>query len=97
MSTIADKPSVATVDFLVDEQGNRIDMRKETPIRVAVTEEEAVGATGPSAWWLYGLVALAIVVAILLTLQWINGNPQTDVIPGTPITAPETNVPVPVS
>jgi hypothetical protein len=63
-------------------------------------ETEAAQSTGlvtPASWWRIGLVALLAVVALLLIGQLLSGNRQTDVIPGTPITAPQTNVPVPVS
>jgi hypothetical protein len=63
-------------------------------------ETEAAQSTGlvtPASWWRIGLVALLVVVALLLIGQLLSGNRQTDVVPGTPITAPQTNVPVPVS
>lgn len=63
-------------------------------------ETEAAQSTGlvtPTSWWRVGLIALLIVVALLLVGQWLSGNRQTEVIPGTPITAPQNNVPVPAS
>lgn len=68
-----------------------------TRMRHTATEEAPVAATGPASWWRYGLVALALVVAILLGMQLLSGNKGTDVIPGTPVAAPQNNVPVPVS
>ena len=41
------------------------------------------------AWIVGGLIALFIVAAMLLVLQWLNGNRQTEMIPGTPVTAPQ--------
>lgn len=63
--------------------------------RRAGNDNAAVPPAGPGSWWRYGLLALAIVVAILLLMQIMTGNRQTDVIPGTPVTAPQTEVPVP--
>lgn len=56
---------------------------------------QATGVTSPSGWRLWGLVALLVVIAILLALQFLGGNKGTDVIPGTPVAAPQQNVPVP--
>lgn len=89
MGASAKRGSVAQVDYLVDENGARIDVEDDSSIRPADEMEPGVGATGPTNWWRIGLVALFIVAAILLGLQLLNGNPQTDVIPGTPVTAPE--------
>lgn len=84
----------ARVDFLVDENGSRIDVPDDSAIKVAGEHEASVGATGPTNWWLYGLVALGIIIAILLLLQMFSGAPGTDMQPGTPVSAPvtETNV-----
>jgi hypothetical protein len=43
----------------------------------------------PVTWRRYGLIALLALVAVLLVSQFLGGNRQTDVIPGTPIAAPE--------
>ena len=37
-----------------------------------------------------GLVALMVVAVVLLALQMLGGNKGTDVIPGTPVAAPQT-------
>jgi hypothetical protein len=81
-------PTVANVDNLIDENGARIDLPDGTPIKVAGEHDETVGATGPTNWWLYGVVGLAIVIAVLLVLQMFNGAPGTDVQPATPTSAP---------
>ena len=81
-------PQVANVDYLVDENGSRIDVPDGSGIKVAGEHEPSVGATGPTNWWLYGLIALAIVIAIILVLQMINGAPGTDVQPNSPSSAP---------
>ena len=89
MSASAKPGSVAQVDSLIDENGSRIDVGEDRSLKVAEDFEPVVGGTSPTNWWRAGLVALFIVAAILLGLQLLNGNPQTDVIPGTPVTAPE--------
>ena len=50
---------------------------------------EATGVTSPTAWWRWGLVALAVVIVLLLAMQMLGGNKGTDVIPGTPVAAPQ--------
>ena len=94
-------PEVAKVDVLVDENGSRIDVPDNSPIRVAGENEEVVGATSPTNWWLYGLVGLAIVVVVLFLMQMFQGAPATDVQPGTPtsesVVAPATDPAVPVA
>ena len=52
-----------------------------------------VGATGPTNWWLYGLGALAIIIAILLIMQMFSGAPGTDMQPGTPTSEPVVETP----
>ena len=89
MSASAKPGSVAQGDSLNDENGSRIDVGEDRSLKVAEDFEPVVGGTSPTNWWRAGLVALFIVAAILLGLQLLNGNPQTDVIPGTPVTAPE--------
>ncbi|KFC68106.1 hypothetical protein FF80_02047 [Devosia sp. LC5] len=81
-------PTVANVDNLIDENGARIEVPGDTPIKVAGEHDETVGATGPTNWWLYGVVGLAIVIAVLLILQLFNGAPGSDVQPATPTSAP---------
>lgn len=58
---------------------------------------EATGVTSPTSWWRIALVAMVVLVALLLAAQLLNGNKGTDVIPGTPIAAPQNNVPVPAA
>lgn len=93
-------PTVAQVDSLIDEKGSRIDVPDGSPIKVAGEHEATVGATGPTNWWLYGVVGLAIVVAVLFLMQMFQGAPATDVQPGTPtaesVVAPATDPAVPV-
>ncbi len=84
----------AKVDFLVDENGSRIDVPADSGIKVAGEHEASVGATGPTNWWLYGLIALAIIIAFLLLLQVFSGAPGTDMQPGTPVSAPVTETTV---
>jgi len=90
MATAPDKPTrtVADVDSLVDENGARIDVPDDSELKVAGEHEATVGATGPTNWWLYGLGALAIIIAIVLLMQVISGAPGSDVQPGSPVAAP---------
>ena len=80
---------VAQVDFLVDENGSRVDVPDDTTLKVATGVEQTVGATGPTNWWRLGIVALAVIALGLLIMQLVGGGPPaTDVVPGTPVTAP---------
>ena len=94
MSASAKPGSVAQVDSLIDENGSRIDVGEDRSLRIAAEMEPVVGGTSPTNWWRAGLIALFIVAAMLLVLQWLNGNRQTEMIPGTPVTAPQAE-PVP--
>jgi hypothetical protein len=64
-------------------------------LKLETEAAQATGVTGPAGWWRIGLVVLLVLVAIVLILQLMGGNKGTDVIPGTPIAAPQNNVPVP--
>jgi hypothetical protein len=83
----------AKVDYLVDENASVVDVPDDSTIRPANEFEETVGATGPTNWWMIGLVALGIVAGILLLLQLLGGTPGTDVQPGTPTAQQETPAP----
>lgn len=96
-ATMTNKPDATRAGYLVDEAGNPIGVKHEATVKVAADDEPAVGVTGPTSWWRIGLVALFIVAAILLGMQLLSGNKGTDVIPGTPVAAPQNNVPVPQS
>lgn len=82
------EPTVAKVDTLVDENGARIDVPDDTALTVATDAEQVTGNTGPTSWWRMGLIGIAIVAAILLLLQMLNGNTGTEMVPGTPTAAP---------
>ena len=86
----APTPSVAKVDFLIDENGSKIDVPDGSDLRPTGDIEAAMGATGPAVWWLYGVVALVIVAAIVLAMQIFSGAPGSDVQSGTPTAAPVT-------
>ena len=79
--TKQNKPG-SSVDYLVDENASPVDVEDRSVIQPAADEEPTIGATGPTNWWRIGLVALAIVAAILLALQLLGGTPSTDVQPG---------------
>jgi hypothetical protein len=93
-------PTVAEVDVLIDENGSPIDVPDASPIKVAGEHEETVGASGPTNWWLYGTIGLAIVIAVLFLMQMFQGAPSTDVQPGSPtsesVVAPASGDAVPV-
>lgn len=77
------------VDYLVDENASQVELPDGTDVAPA-NGRPTVGATGPTNWWRTGIIALAIVIAILLVLQLAGGWPGTDVQPGTPVAKPET-------
>jgi hypothetical protein len=81
---------VAQVDSVVDERGYKIPTGEDASLKVASEAEPVVGGTSPTNWWRAGLIALFIVAAMLLVLQLLNGNRQTEMIPGTPVVAPQT-------
>jgi hypothetical protein len=81
---------VAQVDSVVDERGYKIPTGEDASLKIASEAEPVVGGTSPTNWWRAGLIALFIVAAMLLVLQWLNGNRQTEMIPGTPVVAPQT-------
>lgn len=84
------EPTEARVDTLVDENGARIEVPDDTALKVATAAEQMTGNTGPTNWWRMGLIGIAIVAAILLVLQMLNGNTGTEMVPGTPTAAPAT-------
>jgi len=88
-------PVVAKVDTLVDENGNKIDVPDDTSLKIATEVEQVTGATGPTNWWRMGLIGIAIVAAILLVLQMLGGNTGTEMIPGTPTAAPQSQTTTP--
>ena len=98
MATAPDKPTrtVADVDFMVDENGSRIDVPEDSELKVAGEHEQTVGATGPTNWWLYGLGALAIMIAIVLLMQVFSGAPGTEMQPGSPVAQPVVDPVLPV-
>ncbi|MHA6298613.1 hypothetical protein [Devosia sp. CAU 1758] len=86
-------PQVAEVDHLVDENGAKLDVPDGSGLKVAGEHDTTVGSTGPTNWWLYGLGALAILIAILLVMQIFSGAPGTDMQPGTPTSEPVVETP----
>lgn len=88
MSELASRaPEVGKVDRLINENAAPL----EVPADSALSHTDvgrAIGSNGPTAWWRTGLVALGIVAAILLVFQLLMGGAGTDVVPGTPTTAP---------
>ena len=86
-------PPMAEVDHLVDENSAMLDVPDGSGLKVAGEHDATVGSTGPTNWWLYGLGALAIIVAILLVMQIFSGAPGTDMQPGTPTSEPVVETP----
>lgn len=87
-------PSVAKVDFLIDEKGSKIDVPDGSGLRPTGDIEAAMGGTSPAQWWLYGVVAIVVVAAIVLVMQIFSGAPGSDVQPGSPTSAPVTETTV---
>ena len=81
-------PTVANVDVLIDENVSRIHVPDNSPIKVAGEHEDSVASAGPTNWWLYGVIGLAIVIAVLFLMQVFQGAPATDVQSGTPTAEP---------
>ena len=50
---------------------------------------QATGVRSPASWWRLGLVGLMVLAIVLLALQYLGGNKGTDVVPGTPVAAPQ--------
>jgi hypothetical protein len=78
------RPTVARVDYLVDENGAKLDVPDDSEVTVTHDVERAVASTSPTNWWQISLVGLGIVALIILLLQLFGGTPGTDVQPGTP-------------
>lgn len=84
------RPEAAKVDRLVDETGATVEVVPESALVIEDEVERTVGGTGPTAWFRVGIIGVLIVAAILLGLQLLSGGASTDVVPGTPTTAPTT-------
>jgi len=85
---------VAQVDYVVNERADAVGMKDSPAVdRTTDLEEAIVAQTGPTNWWLIGLSALFVLVAILLTVQFLSGNTGTAVYPGSPVAAPQTENP----
>lgn len=78
----------AKVDHLVDEKGSRVELPPGSTVGATGNPEAAVGNTGPTNWWLYGLIGLGIVIAVIFVMQMVSGAPGTDVQPGSPTAEP---------
>ena len=90
MSPTTTRPGVAKVDFVVDDDGNPVEVADDTTLEVATGAEQTMGASGPTNWWRLGLAGLAVLIALVLVLRFAGGNTATDVVPGTPVAAPQT-------
>ena len=97
MATTPNKPApeVARVDHMVDENGARVEVPNDSGLRAANNGDPTVGSTGPTNWWLYGLIGMAILIAVLLIMQLMTGAPGTDVQPGSPVSEPVVEPAVP--
>jgi len=94
MATVIKMPTkpprpAAQVDFLVDENGERITVPPDSAVQATGASERAVGATSPAAWWKIGLVVLGVVALALLVLQLLGEPPGTVAEPGLPVAAPQ--------
>lgn len=54
------------------------------------SERRPLAGGSPAHWWRVGIIAVAIVAALLFALQMLGGWPGTDVQPGTPVAEPQT-------
>ena len=63
--------------------------RRDEVLSAETQIEQKTGLYGPAGWRWIGLVVLALLVAIVLVLKMAGGDPGTNVIPGTPIAAPQ--------
>lgn len=83
------EPQMATPDPPVEGSPFQAEAPDDVALEVATEVEQTTGVTGPTNWWRMGLIAIAIVAAILLALQLMAGNTGTEMIPGTPTAAPQ--------
>ena len=63
--------------------------RKDEILGVETEIGQKTGLVGPAGWRWIGLLVLAVLIAILLVLKMAGGDPGTNVVPGTPIAAPQ--------
>lgn len=87
-STGRGRPNVASIDYMVDEKGSRVEVPDDSKLQVARDDQPTVGNTGPTNWWRLGLIGLGIVALILLLLQLFAGAPSTEMVPGSPTSQP---------
>ncbi|AKR54230.1 hypothetical protein GCM10011321_25790 [Youhaiella tibetensis] len=66
------EPGVERVDFLVDEEGDVVELPESQAPEIEEEIEEAVEATSPSAWFGWGIFALGGLIAVLGLLQAIS-------------------------
>jgi len=81
-------PTFAKVNPLIHDTSTKLDTSEELARTVAEEHDETVASVSPTNWWLYGIIGLAIVIAMLLILQLFNGAPGTDMQPGSPVSEP---------
>jgi hypothetical protein len=75
MAKTPDKPEPPSnrPEVLLDENGLPTGISEDGGL--VEEAEAAVEAAGPSGWWLYGLIGLAVIIAILLVLQMLGSAP----------------------
>lgn len=64
----------AQVDRVIDENGEPVVLQEGARLGDGPNTTEPLGATGPTGWWRLGLVALAVLVAIVLLIQLLGGG-----------------------
>lgn len=66
------EPGVERVDFLVDEEGDVVNLPEAEAPEIEEEIEEAVESISPSAWFGWGIFALGGLIALLGLLQAIS-------------------------
>jgi hypothetical protein len=88
MTTPPPDPDPPKPENLVDEAGHAIEAAEEkiehASLEAATAVEERVGDAGPWVWWRLGVIAVAILIALLLFLQFRGGYTGSADAPAAP-------------